>query len=117
MAEFAASAFAREALGAEVHASFTELKRAEWLEYNTVVSEWEREQVPAALVTGRRQPTLPWSSHPDRRNSREQQHPIADQAQHPSKVRQPRTRSPTNASRRQSPSWSTSSQRSLWSRA
>jgi glutamine synthetase len=40
--EFAASDFARATLGAEVHDSFTELKRAEWLEYNTVVGEWER---------------------------------------------------------------------------
>lgn len=42
--EFAASDFAREVLGDEVHASFTELKRAEWLEYNTVVGEWERKK-------------------------------------------------------------------------
>mgnify|MGYP000341264631 CR=1 FL=1 len=40
--QFAASDFAREVLGPEVHASFVELKRAEWLEYNTVVGEWER---------------------------------------------------------------------------
>jgi len=42
--EFEASEFAREVLGPEVHASYTELKRAEWLEYNTVVSEWERKR-------------------------------------------------------------------------
>lgn len=40
--EFAASKFAESVLGAETHRSFLELKRAEWLEYNTVVSEWER---------------------------------------------------------------------------
>ena len=42
--EFEASEFARDTLGPEVHASYTELKRAEWLEYNTVVSEWERKR-------------------------------------------------------------------------
>ena len=42
--ELDASEFAREVLGAEVHKSFVDLKRAEWLEYNTVVSEWERKQ-------------------------------------------------------------------------
>ena len=42
--EFEASEFAREVLGPEVHASYTELKRAEWLEYNTVVSDWERKR-------------------------------------------------------------------------
>jgi glutamine synthetase len=40
--EFAASEFAKSVLGTEAHRSFLELKRAEWLEYNTVVSEWER---------------------------------------------------------------------------
>lgn len=40
--EFAASDFARSVLGEEVHASYLALKRAEWLEYNTVVGEWER---------------------------------------------------------------------------
>lgn len=40
--EFEASDFAREILGDEVHASFIKLKRAEWLEYNTIVSDWER---------------------------------------------------------------------------
>ncbi len=40
--EFAASEFAQDVLGAEAHRSFLELKRAEWLEYNTVVGEWER---------------------------------------------------------------------------
>jgi glutamine synthetase len=40
--EFAASDFARQVLGEEVHATYTQVKRAEWLEYNTVVSEWER---------------------------------------------------------------------------
>ncbi|MCU1623451.1 MAG: glutamine synthetase [Frankiales bacterium] len=40
--EFAASDFARQVLGDEVHSTYTQVKRAEWLEYNTVVSEWER---------------------------------------------------------------------------
>ena len=42
--EFEASAFAKEVLGAEVHKTFVEMKRAEWLSYNTVVTEWERQQ-------------------------------------------------------------------------
>jgi glutamine synthetase len=42
--EFARSDFARETLGEAMHASYVELKRAEWLTYNTVVSDWEREQ-------------------------------------------------------------------------
>ncbi len=42
--EFEASEFARDILGPEVHASFTKLKRAEWLEYNTVVGDWERQR-------------------------------------------------------------------------
>jgi glutamine synthetase len=41
--EFARSDFAREVLGADVHRSFTELKRAEWLTYNTIVSQWEKD--------------------------------------------------------------------------
>ena len=40
--EFEGSDFAREVLGEEVHRTYTQVKRAEWLEYNTVVSEWER---------------------------------------------------------------------------
>lgn len=40
--EFEASDLAREVLGEEVHRTYTQVKRAEWLEYNTVVSEWER---------------------------------------------------------------------------
>jgi glutamine synthetase len=28
-------------LGSEVHAHYARLKREEWQEYNTVVSEWE----------------------------------------------------------------------------
>lgn len=39
---FEASDFVRGVLGAELHASYAAAKRAEWLEYNTVVSEWER---------------------------------------------------------------------------
>jgi glutamine synthetase len=42
--EFEASAFAKEVLGEEVHKTFVQLKQAEWLAYNTVVTEWEREQ-------------------------------------------------------------------------
>ena len=41
--EFARSDFARETLGDSVHRSFTELKRAEWLTYTTVVGQWERD--------------------------------------------------------------------------
>ena len=41
--EFARSDFAREILGDAVHRSFTDLKRAEWLAYNTVVGQWERD--------------------------------------------------------------------------
>jgi glutamine synthetase len=41
--EFARSDFAREVLGGAVHQSFTDLKRAEWLTYNTVVSQWEKD--------------------------------------------------------------------------
>ena len=40
--EFEASDFAREALGEDVHRTFVQMKRAEWLEYNTVVGDWER---------------------------------------------------------------------------
>jgi glutamine synthetase len=38
-----ADELARATLGPELHASYLELKRAEWDTYNTVVSEWERE--------------------------------------------------------------------------
>jgi glutamine synthetase len=41
--DFARSDFAREILGDEVHRSFTALKRAEWLTYNTVVGQWEKD--------------------------------------------------------------------------
>jgi glutamine synthetase len=41
--EFDRSDFAREVLGDDVHKSFSELKRAEWLTYNTVVSQWEKD--------------------------------------------------------------------------
>jgi glutamine synthetase len=41
--EFSGSEFAREVLGDEVHRSFTEMKRAEWLTYNTVVGQWEKD--------------------------------------------------------------------------
>jgi glutamine synthetase len=32
----------RKVLGSEVHDSYSALKRGEWQEYNTVVSEWEQ---------------------------------------------------------------------------
>ena len=41
--EFARSDFARDILGDAVHRSFTELKRAEWQTYNTVVGQWEKD--------------------------------------------------------------------------
>ena len=44
IAEFEASDFARDVLGDELHATFVEVKKSEWLEYNTVVSTWERER-------------------------------------------------------------------------
>ena len=39
---FEQSEFASKVLGSELHASYAELKRAEWEEYNTVVGEWEQ---------------------------------------------------------------------------
>jgi glutamine synthetase len=41
--EFDRSDFAREVLGEAVHRSFTELKRVEWLAYNTIVGQWEKD--------------------------------------------------------------------------
>jgi len=41
---FEASDFCREVLGEQVHRAYAEYKRAEWLEYNTVVGEWERQK-------------------------------------------------------------------------
>jgi glutamine synthetase len=38
---FEESEFLRTVLGSEVHAHYARLKREEWQEYNTVVSEWE----------------------------------------------------------------------------
>jgi glutamine synthetase len=35
---------AREVLGAEFHKTFVDYKRGEWDTYNTIVTEWEREQ-------------------------------------------------------------------------
>jgi len=35
---------AREVFGDELHATYTRYKRAEWETYNTIVTEWEREQ-------------------------------------------------------------------------
>ena len=39
---FEQSEFIRGVLGDELHASYAEYKRAEWQEYNTVVTEWEQ---------------------------------------------------------------------------
>ncbi len=39
---FERSEFVRKVLGDELHASYAEYKRAEWQEYNMVVSEWEQ---------------------------------------------------------------------------
>jgi len=39
---FERSEFLRQVLGDELHASYAAYKRAEWQEYNTVVSEWEQ---------------------------------------------------------------------------
>src|SRR5215468_344257 len=38
---FEESEFVRKVLGSELHACYAKLKREEWQEYNTVVSEWE----------------------------------------------------------------------------
>jgi glutamine synthetase len=42
--ELEADQLAQDVLGAEFHASYVADKRAEWRGYNTVISEWEREQ-------------------------------------------------------------------------
>ncbi|HEX2372830.1 MAG TPA: hypothetical protein VHO93_02500 [Actinomycetota bacterium] len=42
--EFEADALAKEVFGAELHATYARVRRAEWREYNTVVGEWERER-------------------------------------------------------------------------
>jgi glutamine synthetase len=39
---FEQSDFMRQVLGEELYASYAEYKRAEWQEYNTVVTEWEQ---------------------------------------------------------------------------
>jgi glutamine synthetase len=39
---FERSEFVRKVLGPELHTSYAEYKRAEWQEYNTVVTEWEQ---------------------------------------------------------------------------
>lgn len=44
IAEFEASEFARDVLGEALHDTYVQVKKAEWLEYNTVVSSWERER-------------------------------------------------------------------------
>ena len=41
---FEASELAQETLGETLHRSFVDLKRGEWQTYNTVVSQWERDQ-------------------------------------------------------------------------
>ncbi len=38
---FEESEFAQKVLGTELHSHYAQLKRAEWQEYNTVVSKWE----------------------------------------------------------------------------
>jgi glutamine synthetase len=42
--QFAASDFTRGVLGDQLFDSFLQMKRDEWLEYNTVVGEWERKR-------------------------------------------------------------------------
>jgi glutamine synthetase len=42
IAAFERSDFLRDVLGSDLHASYAEYKRAEWQEYNTVVTEWEQ---------------------------------------------------------------------------
>jgi glutamine synthetase len=42
--EFEADPLAREVFGPELHATYAEVRRAEWAEYNTVVGEWERQR-------------------------------------------------------------------------
>jgi len=44
IAAFEADPLARDVMGAGFHADYVALKRGEWDAYNTVVSEWEREQ-------------------------------------------------------------------------
>lgn len=44
VAEFRADELMATVLGDEVHAAIADLEAAEWLEYNTVVSDWEREK-------------------------------------------------------------------------
>ena len=39
---FEENEFLRKVLGSDVHDSYTALKREEWQEYNTVISEWEQ---------------------------------------------------------------------------
>jgi glutamine synthetase len=42
--EFEADPLAKEVFGAELHATYASVRRAEWAEYNTVVGEWERQR-------------------------------------------------------------------------
>jgi glutamine synthetase len=44
IAAFERSEFVRGVLGPDLHASYAEYKRAEWQEYNTVVTEWEQDK-------------------------------------------------------------------------
>lgn len=41
---FEADALAKEVLGEAFHRSYVEFKRDEWITYNTIVTEWERDQ-------------------------------------------------------------------------
>jgi glutamine synthetase len=41
---FEESDFVQKVLGAELHATYAQLKREEWQEYNTVVSNWEQDK-------------------------------------------------------------------------
>lgn len=42
IAAFEDSEFVAKVLGPELHATYAQLRRAEWEEYNTVVSDWEQ---------------------------------------------------------------------------
>jgi glutamine synthetase len=44
IAEFERDELAAEVFGEQFHATYTQAKREEWEEYNTIVSEWERER-------------------------------------------------------------------------
>jgi len=42
--EFEVDELARDVLGTQLQATYVDVKRAEWLEYNTVVGDWERKK-------------------------------------------------------------------------